>query len=93
MPETITTLLRSLSASWQDHPSILAARMTHLEIENAKRRQEVAEVSHRVTVLEHEPEPQTIETPMGRLPVPLVILLVLWLIIYKPDIALKFFGL
>jgi len=81
MPAHLTMLWQTLSARLRHDPEILALRIDHLE--------------GRVTSLETKPEPeaQTVSTPMGKIPVPIVILIVLWLIIYKPDAALKFLGL
>jgi len=82
MPAHLTMLWQTLSARLRHDPEIMALRIDHLE--------------GRVSVLETKPEPeqpQTLDTPMGKLPVPLVILVVLWLIIYKPETVLKFLGL
>lgn len=77
MPAHLTMLWRTLSAHLRHDPEILALRIDHLE--------------GRVTTLEHAPppEPQMVATPVGPMPLKLVIIGLLLIAIFRPDLLSK----
>jgi hypothetical protein len=79
MPAHLTTLWRMLPARLQHDPEIIALRLDHLE--------------GRVSNLEKDwvphPEVQMVETPVGPMPIKLVIIGLLILAIFRPDLLSK----
>lgn len=89
MSAILTTLWQMLPAHLRHQPEIQSLRIDHLE-------HRMGVVENRLDEQSHQPEPQSIETPVGKLPVqylPFALLIGLWLLAYRPDIALKLFGL
>ena len=77
MPAHLTMLWQTLSARLRHDPEILALRLDHLE--------------GRVSTLEQTPhqEPNMVETPVGPMPLKLVIIGLLLLAIFRPDLLSK----
>lgn len=79
MPAHLTMLWRTLSAHLRHDPEILALRLDHLE--------------GRVESLEKDwvphPEVQMVETPVGPMPIKLVVIGLLLIAIFRPDLLSK----
>lgn len=79
MPAHLTMLWQTLSARLRHDPEILALRLDHLE-----GRVTVVEV----TLRETKPE-QQIDTPVGPMPLKLVIIALLLVAVFRPDLLSK----
>jgi hypothetical protein len=67
--------LQGLPEHLRTDPHLTSWRLDHLE--------------NRVDALENQPDPQMVETPVGKFPIQLVIIALLALLIFRPDLVSK----
>jgi hypothetical protein len=95
MAEHLTKLWPTLSPELRQHPEILSMRVAHLQEQILDDRHDIdallaaqatqkVEASHR-----HDYD---VTTPMGKLPLPIALLILFGILAWRPDLAAKLIG-
>lgn len=76
---------KQLPPTLRRDPEIMTARLdTHRDLLDQHER--------RITALEHQLAVGSVDTPMGKLPLPIALLILFGLLAWRPDLAAKLIG-